>query len=69
MLIGIEIEKCNDCPFIGYYCTYSEIYKVYKYFYFCEKANNILVTCNSANPVIKVPDWCPCKIEKGLDNG
>lgn len=64
MLIGIEIEKCNDCPFIGHNFKYNEIFEAYKHLYFCEKANIIMAACNSENPVIKIPDWCPCKINK-----
>lgn len=64
MLIGINIEKCNDCPFIEHNLAYREIYDVYKHRYFCEKANRILAVYNNENPFIKIPEWCPCRIEE-----
>ena len=66
MLISIEIDKCNDCPFIKHDCIYNAFFNVFKYRFYCGKVNTILaVHNNDINiPSIKIPDWCPCKIEE-----
>lgn len=64
MLIAVEIEKCNDCPLIRYNCSYNSIYNVFKHFYSCSKTKTLLRVCNSEDFFIKIPEWCPCKIDK-----
>lgn len=68
MLIGIKIDKCNDCPFVKHDCIYNEIFNTYKYRFYCGEELTILAVHNSGSdiPSIEIPDWCPCRIEEEI---
>ena len=68
MKIEIEIKNCDECPFLRKERFYTSDSFEFAYDWFCTATSNEekiegYVEWHEEKDV-KVPSWCPCKVEK-----
>lgn len=64
MFIKIEIKDCSGCPFMESKRVYTADSFEIPFEWKCTKANKVIAGFVEHNDKIKIPDWCPCKIEE-----
>lgn len=63
MFIKIEIENCSGCPFMVSKRVYTADSFEVPFEWKCKKANKVISGFVEHNDKIKIPEWCPCKLE------
>ena len=63
-VVGIEIERCNKCPYVDIEPVYTGDSWDHMEDYMCEKANRkIAGAVKWPSEIPEVPNWCPIKID------
>lgn len=61
--IQVEIENCSKCPNFQEKRNYTADSFENVFDWFCTKADKKIKCYVEWNENVKIPEWCPCRIE------